>query len=502
MKTYLNFSVVLSGSRDFLRRVQGSLNSSKCSFLTCNPSEISSTIASEKPDALILEIGVNINKTELLFLKKSLYKIKSSKTKVILAVTSSRKLAYAGELLFETNSSLHASELIDDLIITPPGMIPSIASLEEQIANCLEYLHIETPPLWSDYWAPSICSPKSREIWKKWLPRYASYINESPLIVGATGSGKTRMAIACHHLSGATGPFVTITPRDFSSSELIQAELFGSVAGAFTGSIEKWGLVKKAEKGTLFIDELQSIDLDLQGKLITFIENKKYRRVGESEDQKANVRFVFASNQPLEKLVLEKKLRDDFAYRLERLQIPLLSLSERRLDIPAGAAFSIAKIARERNLLVNQDESATSLPIEGFSIDSYQKLFSTEWPGNLRQLENAVAKSIELNMMNKQNSKIIELDTLEQALEELLVGHAKDREQILQIAFERSSKIAKDIPNLSQAQNTFAQQARALALESTGGKISEASALIGDSEKAMKLYASRTGSFQREKEHE
>ena len=144
-----------------------------------------------------------------------------------------------------------------------------------------------------------MCDPASRNVWMRWLPRYARYVNENPLIAGPTGSGKTRLADALHELSGREGPFISITPRDFSSTELVQAELFGAVAGAYTGAVEKWGLVKRADKGTLFIDELQSIDKDLQGKLITFIENKTYRRVGEAESHRADVRFIFATNQDI-----------------------------------------------------------------------------------------------------------------------------------------------------------------------------------------------------------
>ena len=183
-------------------------------------------------------------------------------------------------------------------------------------------------PLGSEGWVQSLADLSSRELWMRWLPRYASYTNENPIIIGETGTGKTNLAYALHRLSGREGEFVSVTPRDFSSAELVQAELFGAVAGAYTGAVDKWGLVKSAEKGTLFIDELQSIDKDLQGKLITFIENKTYRRVGSAESIEADVRFVFASNKTLYEMMESDILRHDFAYRLERVQLSSLRYNQ------------------------------------------------------------------------------------------------------------------------------------------------------------------------------
>ena len=325
----------------------------------------------------------------------------------------------------------------------------------------------------------------------RWLPRYARYINENPLIVGPTGSGKTRLAAAMHNLSGRSGPFISITPRDFSSSELVQAELFGSVAGAYTGAVDKWGLVRKAEKGTLFIDELQSIDHDLQGKLITFIENKAYRRVGEAESQTADVRFIFATNRPLKELVDDGRLRDDFAYRLERLQIELPPLENRRLDIAAGLCFCLAKVMRERLEATTGQKggNADLKAIYGFTSKAYRLLFAVDWPGNLRQLENTVAKLIEL-------ARIRELSLIDEtcaliAINSMLGHKPLNPADVFLRASERlvRENINHPVVRFLDYLNRASANARSAALEATGGDVTRAADLIGDSVRALNIFS-------------
>jgi len=339
-----------------------------------------------------------------------------------------------------------------------------------------------------------MCDPSSRDVWMRWLPRYSRYVNENPLIVGPTGSGKTRLAAAMHQLSGRKGPFISITPRDFSSTELVQAELFGAVAGAYTGAVDKWGLVAKAEKGTLFIDELQSIDRDLQGKLITFVENKTYRRVGEAESHQADVRFVFATNRSLQELVDEGALRDDFAYRLERLQLTLHPLHERRLDIAAGICFALGKILRERLQARSSSPASDRVnELEGLTPEAYRLLFSAYWPGNLRQLENTVAKLVEL--ADIRNQTLIDEASIREALEGTLGKKDVTSKDIFYAAAQKMAAQAQagNIQSLADACASFSEQARLTALDITGGDTERAGALIADSKKALELFvAART----------
>lgn len=499
------------GSADFLRRISAQLRHEQTKGRSCpsvtfsNPVEARSAIFAERPSVLVADIGHKSSAEDISWLRSLLTQVRdrfNQEIYVILAITTPEKLTYGGLLLFADEASDEPSMLIDNMIISPPPSIPSVMTLEEQFVDCLEYAVEEMqrrasgrsalPPLWAQGWVPAMCDPESRNVWMRWLPRYAMYINENPIIVGPTGSGKTRLARAIHQLSLRPGPFVSITPRDFSSTELVQAELFGSVAGAYTGAVEKWGLVKKAEQGTLFIDELQSIDRDLQGKLITFIENKTYRRVGEADSHTADVRFVFATNRSLQDLVADGSLRDDFAYRLERLQISLMPLHNRRLDIAAGVAFALARVLRERESVKARFKARPGSGwegVEGLTNDAYRALFSSSWPGNLRQLENTVAKLIELADMR--SLRLIDSECTGGTINSLLGATSVSAADV----FERASidvaltATTSGFDSLSDCLFSLADSARAQALELSGGDAERAAALINDSPQAMLLFS-------------
>ncbi len=497
LKSCIHTMVV--GSTDSSRRVFSAIRehfpAHQASVRLSSTASARADLTSGVPDIVLVEISNLTTASDLSWTREFLTKLRERYQKsmsVGCLITSPHKFVFAGDLLFNNLENLSPSGLIDSIIITPPPGIPSSPTIEEQTINFVSHIRdlrstkpaTTLPSLWEENWVPVMCAPKSRDVWLRWLPRYASYTNENPLIVGPTGAGKTRLAAAIHDLSGRTGPFICITPRDFSSSELVQAELFGAVAGAYTGAVDKWGLVKKAEKGTLFIDELQSIDRDLQGKLITFIENKSYRRVGEAESNSADVRFIFATNRPLAELVEDGSLRDDFAYRLERLKINLAPISERRLDIAAAICFGLAKVLRERNRLADYQDRI----LEGLSLKAYRKLFSMEWPGNLRQLENTIAKLVELADISK--LRLIDEDCIEQTLGDLL-GH---REITSSDIFEKSafqtarSSRAMEFSDLEDCAIDLKEKIRSNALTHTGGEVEQAAKLVGDSVKAMTLF--------------
>jgi transcriptional regulator with AAA-type ATPase domain len=506
------FHLCIVGSSDFVRRMgaaarqRNRYGDSELVVHTGNLAEAKALAIAQRPDALLVDIGFHSSTSELEWLRSLLNQLRERfgrELSILLAVTTPEKFAGGGTLLFKDEISLHPSGLIDNYLITPPPGIPSAPSLELQLQDCLSYV-IELsqngtegkqalPALWDDDWVPSMCDPSSRDVWMRWLPRYSRYVNENPLIVGPTGSGKTRLAAAMHQLSGRKGPFISITPRDFSSMELVQAELFGAVAGAYTGAVEKWGLVAKAEKGTLFIDELQSIDRDLQGKLITFVENKTYRRVGEAESHQADVRFVFATNRSLQELVDEGALRDDFAYRLERLQLTLQPLHERRLDISAGICFALGKVLRERaqgrSSATRSSAKENNLSLEGLTPGAYRRLYASSWPGNLRQLENTVAKLVELADVKHQ--RLID----ESSVDEAIVGTLGRREVTAEDVFSKAARLilqdtqTSTFETLSECSAKFAEYARLVALDLTGGDVARAGELIQDAPSAMKLFA-------------
>ncbi|RMG43705.1 MAG: sigma-54-dependent Fis family transcriptional regulator [Candidatus Dadabacteria bacterium] len=487
--------VGIAGSADFSRRVAAIINTAK---LNARPhpallADAWSMILTDRPHIVIFEVGIQHSDRTQSLLRKLLSQIREryqNEIYVAVALNAPEKFAYGGDLLFENSVDLTPSGFVDTFIAIPPGGLPDIPSISEQIANVISLFRIEhsrrnegkpaLPPLGSPGWIQSLADPISRELWMRWMPRYASYTNENPIIIGETGTGKTSLSYALHHLSGRPGEFVTITPRDFSSSELVQAELFGAVSGAYTGAVDKWGLVKKAEKGTLFIDELQSIDKDLQGKLITFIENKSYRRVGSAESVEADVRFVFASNRTLYDMMKSDVLRDDFAYRLERVQLEVLPLKRRRLDISAGLAYGLAKLQRQR---------PQALPVYGVNSTAYRMLFSHSWPGNLRQLENNVAKLCEHADMH--GTQTIDGNIVAKVFQSRLSGDTLTITDVVASAAERLSKhsLTNRVSSVQDSVEKFVEFVRVSALEATGGDVEKAAEMLEDDEKVLKIMS-------------
>lgn len=492
-----SISLLAVGSPDFQRRIRAIcaplIESDR--FFTSLLTGAWKLVVSERPELLVMEIGISHSPAYHQRLKNLCEQVRGRRDKGIMTVAalmSPESLAYGGDLLFKEDESLLPSGLIDSFIAIPPGSMPAVPSLSEQVANIISLSSYEfsrrssgylpLPALGEDSWVHSLADPVSREIWMKWLPRYAEYRNENPTIIGETGTGKTRVASALHKLAGLKGKFISITPRDFSSSELVQAELFGAVEGAYTGAVEKWGLVKEAENGTLFIDELQSIDKELQGKLITFIENKVYRRVGSSETTEANVRFVFASNRQLRELLQDEIMRDDFAYRLERMVLELQPLRERKLDIASGLAFALAKIHRQRPYVSR---------IHGVNSAAYRLLFAHRWPGNLRQLENNTAQLCEIADMK--GMSLIDEKVVIEVLSSGLAPDPVSAHEILSLAAEgaRREALSGSVQTLDGLLMLVSQHARSIALELSGGDTRAAAALIGDHEELLVLTVER-----------
>ncbi|MBX7139304.1 MAG: sigma 54-interacting transcriptional regulator [Oligoflexia bacterium] len=502
-KKYEGIVCAVIGSPDFCRRISAVVTApgSHAQAVSAAVADAWSVVVTARPNLIFTEIGLQHSERQHALLRKFLEQLRERQgnaVHVAAVLAAPEKFAFGGDLLFANELDLKPSCYINTFLAVPPGLMPSVPGLLEQVSNVLDLFQHELrrqaegkpalPALGAAGWITSLADPQSRELWNHWLPRYASYTNENPIIIGETGTGKTNLAHALHILSGRKGEFVAITPRDFSSSELVQAELFGAVAGAYTGAVDKWGLVKRAEKGTLFIDELQSIDKDLQGKLITFIENKAYRRVGSSESVSADVRFVFASNRTLYDMMSTQTLRDDFAYRLERVQLDLPPLNMRRLDIVAALAYALAKIQRQR---------PQALPAYGMTSAAYRMLFCQRWPGNLRQLENTAAQLCEHTDINGTN--LITETIVAKVLGSRLSGEVSTASEVIAQAALRlgAAALAGEIEALEGGRARFEALVRSVALEATGGDIEKASTMINDSPQLMEINA-RAISAQRE----
>lgn len=217
------------------------------------------------------------------------------------------------------------------------------------------------------------------------LPRYAR-TDACVLILGETGTGKELCARAVHHLSPRlAAPFVAVNTGAIPL-ELIENELFGHDAGAYTSAQgPQRGLIAAAEGGTLFLDEIDSLPLSAQVKLLRFLQEKEYRPLGAKRNLSANVRVIAASNANLHDAAAEGRFRKDLYYRINVLPLRLPPLMERREDIPALARHFIAK---------HWAGGEKSPPKLGPT--AILKLQRHDWPGNVRELENVVERALAL----------------------------------------------------------------------------------------------------------
>jgi NtrC-family two-component system response regulator AlgB len=215
------------------------------------------------------------------------------------------------------------------------------------------------------------------------LAREAAASEATLLLRGESGTGKTVLARAIHSWSSRAGrPFGLISCPSFSG-DLLESELFGHVKGAFTGAVrDNPGRIAASEGGTLLLDEISDLPLPLQPKLLRFVQDKEYERVGDSLTRKADVRLIAATNTNLEDAVRNGHFREDLYYRLNVIPIEIPPLRERPEDLAALAAKLLAFHGR------NNHRSFLE-----FTPEAAQALESYGWPGNLRELSNAVERA-------------------------------------------------------------------------------------------------------------
>jgi DNA-binding NtrC family response regulator len=233
------------------------------------------------------------------------------------------------------------------------------------------------------------------------LIRRAAPARTNIMIAGESGTGKELVAREIHRLSPRReGPFVPVHTSAIPS-DLLESTLFGHVKGAFTGAVQsRKGLFEAAHEGTLFLDEVGTISLETQTKLLRVIQEREIRRVGGVESKSVDVRLLAATNVDLWKEVEEGRFREDLYYRLNVINIELPPLRDRREDIPLLAAHFLRLYAEE-----NERE------VTGFAPQAMDAFTEYSWPGNVRELENAVERAVVLC-----REDTIELDELPQAL--------------------------------------------------------------------------------------
>ncbi|MCJ8502803.1 sigma-54-dependent transcriptional regulator [Desulfatitalea alkaliphila] len=204
------------------------------------------------------------------------------------------------------------------------------------------------------------------------------------LITGESGTGKELVARALHANSRRSEKVFFAVDCGTLSGNLLESELFGHAKGAFTGAHkEKEGIFQRADGGTVFLDEIGNIDLEVQGKLLRFLESREFLSIGHTTPRKVDIRLILATNQNLEEMVAAGRFRHDFYYRIYVYPIFLPPLRERREDILPIAYHFVAQFARQMEK-----------PIRGFAEAAVQHLVQQEWPGNVRQLRNAVERAV------------------------------------------------------------------------------------------------------------
>ncbi|MEH3113922.1 sigma-54-dependent transcriptional regulator [Pedobacter terrae] len=219
------------------------------------------------------------------------------------------------------------------------------------------------------------------------LAKKVSITDTTVLLLGETGTGKEVFAQSIHYESlRATKPFLALNCSGFSP-DLLESELFGYKAGAFTGANkDKKGLLEEANGGTLLLDEIGEMNLDLQAKLLRVLESQTFIKVGDTQTQQVNVRILAATNKDLKADALSGKFRSDLYYRLSVFTITLPPLRERKADISALAAYYLKEFANKVNRSVpKMDDKILSL------------LSSHSWKGNIRELKNIIERLVILS---------------------------------------------------------------------------------------------------------
>jgi NtrC-family two-component system response regulator AlgB len=214
--------------------------------------------------------------------------------------------------------------------------------------------------------------------------RKAALSDATVLLKGESGTGKSVFARAIHHWSARAAKPMAVVACPAVPAELLESELFGHVKGAFTGAVRDYpGRIAACEGGSFFLDEIGDMSPSVQAKLLRFIQEKEYERLGDATPRKADVRIIAATNADLDKRVAEGHFREDLFYRLNVISLTVSPLRLRPEDIMPLAMDFLAYLGR-----------ANHKPILGFTEEAEQIFTSYPWPGNVRELRNAIERAV------------------------------------------------------------------------------------------------------------
>jgi DNA-binding NtrC family response regulator len=327
-----------------------------------------------------------------------------------------------------------------------------VGALAELLRRCItvrrEAERAEVEPETVDFSSSGLIgrSPRMISVYK--LIAHAARSDAAVLIIGESGTGKELVAHAVHGLSPRKDrPFVAVNCSGLTDT-LLEAELFGHARGAFTGAInDRAGLIESAEGGTLFLDELASTSPAFQASLLRTLQSGEVRRVGSTNTRRVDVRVIAASNAPLQELVDAEKFRADLYYRLSVLTIDLPPLRERPGDIDLLTQHLLHRLGDGRPYLLTKEAA--------------EALRSYRFPGNVRELENALIRAAALAA-----DFVITLDCLPPGIGQI-TPHT--------VSTDAAGEILADRPTMDELQRRYLQ----LILTETGGNRRRTAALLG-----------------------
>ncbi len=301
--------------------------------------------------------------------------------------------------------------------------------------------------------------------------------NSTVLLTGESGTGKDLVARAVHYNSlRRERPFVALNCGGLPET-LLESELFGHMKGAFTGAdANKKGLVEVAEHGTIFLDEIGEMNQTMQVKLLRVLQDRRFRRLGGTEEVQADIRVIAATNQDLQKMVAEGRFREDLYYRINVIQVQLPPLRDRREDVPLLAEHFLTKYAK-----------AADKAVRGISRDAQELLSAYMWPGNVRELENVIERAVAL-----EQTPLVLPDSLPLHVRTLagppVLGVAGAA--IMGVPATGLPDIQKGFDLEAQGEQ-FYRHYIALALERSGGVQTKAAELLGMSFRSFRYYAKK-----------
>jgi two-component system response regulator PilR (NtrC family) len=309
------------------------------------------------------------------------------------------------------------------------------------------------------------------------LSETVAQTSSTVLVTGESGTGKELVARAIHFNSPRRDrPFVALNCGAVPKP-LLESELFGHMRGAFTGAdTNKKGLLEVAERGTIFLDEIGETSVSMQVKLLRVLQERRFRRLGGTEESQADIRVVAATNQDLPALVADGKFREDLYYRINVIPVHLPPLRERRDDVPLLAEHFLDKHA-----------ARAGKAVRSIAPEAMEFLTAYAWPGNVRELENVIERSVAL-----ERESVVLAETLP-----LNVRNGTPPSPVPALAAGEASPPPGLLPemgagfDLEARGEDFYRHYIALALERAGGVQVRAADMLGMSFRSFRYYAKK-----------